>query len=240
MLSNLCSHDSASRYDPRASVAETLLTETLLSALSVSRHYGRLTALAPIDLELRSGEAVALVGPNGAGKSTLIAILAGSLRASTGSISHAGRARVGWLPQRPSHYARLTARENLILFARLEEVDDPEARAEEMLERFSLPSDRPSSALSIGNRQRLSLAIALLGDPNVLLLDEPTASLDPRQRARLWEEAVRHAAEGGAVLFSSQNPEEVERHATRVIALDSGRLVFEGSPQEYVIWEREP
>jgi len=109
-----------------------------------------------------------------------------------------------------------------------------------MLERFSLPSDRLSAYLSIGNRQRLSLAIALLGDPNVLLLDEPTASLDPKQRALLWREAERHVVEGGAVLFSSQNPEEVERHATRVIALDSGALVFAGGPDEYTVWEREP
>ena len=109
-----------------------------------------------------------------------------------------------------------------------------------MLERFSLPSDRLSAYLSIGNRQRLSLAIALLGNPNVLLLDEPTASLDPRQRALLWREAQHHVAGGGAVLFSSQNPEEVERHATRVIALDSGRLVFGGTPEEYTVWEREP
>ena len=216
------------------------MAEVLLSARSVSRRYGRLTALAPFDLELCSGESVALVGPNGAGKSTLLSLLAGSLRASEGQISITGAAKVGWLPQRPSHYGRLTARENLILFARLENVGDPERRTTELLERFSLPSDRASAHLSVGNRQRLSLAIALLGDPNVLLLDEPTASLDPKQRARMWQEAGRHVAEGGAVLFSSQNPEEVERHATRVIALDSGRLAFSGGPAEYVVWEREP
>lgn len=212
----------------------------LLSARSASRRYGRLAALAPIDLELRSGEAVALVGPNGAGKSTLLSLLAGSLRVTEGRITITGAAKVGWLPQRPAHYGRLTARENLVLFARLENTDDPERRADELLGRFSLPADRPSAHLSVGNRQRLSLAIALLGDPNVLLLDEPTASLDPRQRALLWTEAERHVTEGGAVLFSSQNPEEVERHATRVIALDSGRLVFSGGPDEYVVWEREP
>jgi ABC-type multidrug transport system ATPase subunit len=116
----------------------------------------------------------------------------------------------------------------------------PEQQAAQMLERFSLPSDRLSTYLSIGNRQRLSLAIALLGDPNVLLLDEPTASLDPKQRALLWSEAQRHIEAGGAIFFSSQNLEEVERHATRVIALDSGRLVFGGGPEEYTVWEREP
>jgi ABC-2 type transport system ATP-binding protein len=216
------------------------VAETLLAARLVSRRYGRVIALEPMDLELCSGEAVALVGPNGAGKSTLMSILAGALRASEGQIAVTGSAKVGWLPQRPAHYVRLTALENLVLFARLEQVENPRQEAERLVERFSLPSDRLSAYLSIGNRQRLSLAIALLGDPNVLLLDEPTASLDPKQRALLWREAQRHISEGGAVLFSSQNPEEVERHATRVIALDSGRLVFGGSPEEYTVWEREP
>jgi ABC-type multidrug transport system ATPase subunit len=216
------------------------VAETLLAASTISRHFGRVIALEPIDLELRSGEAVALVGPNGAGKSTLMAILAGALKASGGRLNVLGSAKVGWLPQRPAHYGRLTALENLALFARLEQMKGPKGAAEQMLERFSLPSDRLSAYLSIGNRQRLSLAIALLGNPNVLLLDEPTASLDPKQRALLWHEAQRHIEGGGAVLFSSQNIEEVERHATRVIALDSGRLVFGGSPEEYAVWEREP
>jgi len=216
------------------------VAETLLAARSVSRRFGRVIALEPIDLELDSGEAVALVGPNGAGKSTLMSILAGALKASGGRIAVTGSAKVGWLPQRPAHYGRLTALENLVLFARLEQMDNPKQEADRMLERFSLPSDRLSAYLSIGNRQRLSLAIALLGDPNVLLLDEPTASLDPKQRALLWREAHRHISEGGAVLFSSQNLEEVERHATRVVALDSGRLVFGGGPEEYTLWEREP
>jgi ABC-2 type transport system ATP-binding protein len=216
------------------------VAETLLAARTVSRRFGRVIALEPVDLELCSGEAVALVGPNGAGKSTLMAILAGALKASEGRLNVTGSAKVGWLPQRPAHYARLTALENLALFARLEQMSDPDQQAARMLERFSLPSDRLSAYLSIGNRQRLSLAIALLGDPNVLLLDEPTASLDPKQRALLWREAQRHVEGGGAILFSSQNPEEVERHATRVIALDSGRLVFGGSPEEYSAWEREP
>ena len=216
------------------------MAETLLAARTISRRFGRVIALEPIDLELRSGEAVALVGPNGAGKSTLMAILAGALKASGGRLSVTGSAKVGWLPQRPAHYGRLTALENLVLFARLEQMKHPEQQAAQMLERFSLPSDRLSTYLSIGNRQRLSLAIALLGDPNVLLLDEPTASLDPKQRALLWSEAQRHIEAGGAILFSSQNLEEVERHATRVIALDSGRLVFGGGPEEYTVWEREP
>ena len=129
------------------------------------------------------------------------------------------------MPQRPAHYARLSALENLELFARLEGVREPVRAARSLLERFGLPADgRPSGALSVGNRQRLNVAIALLGDPRVLLLDEPTASLDPGQRRRVWEVADALRAEGGAVCFATQNLEEIE-HAGRVIVLQDGRVV---------------
>ena len=132
--------------------------------------------------------------------------------------------RVGWVPQRPAHYSRLSARENLELFAQLENVRDARAAATQMLERFGLPdAQRPSGELSVGNRQRLNVALALLGEPRVLLLDEPTASLDPGQRRRVWEVADALRAEGGAVCFATQNLEEIE-HATRTIVLQDGRV----------------
>jgi ABC-type multidrug transport system ATPase subunit len=129
------------------------------------------------------------------------------------------------VPQRPAHYARLSARENLELFARLEGVPDPRAAADALLDRFSLPPEpRPSGDLSVGNRQRLNVALSLLGEPQVLLLDEPTASLDPGQRRRLWDVVNALRGEGGAVCFATQNLEEVE-HADRVIVLQDGRVV---------------
>jgi ABC-type multidrug transport system ATPase subunit len=191
---------------------------TLVRASGVAKRFGGRQALAPLDLELGRGEAVALVGPNGAGKSTLISLLARALAPSAGRVEWAPGIRVGWAPQRPAQYGRLSARENLELFARLEGSGDPGA----LLERFELPSDRPSEQLSVGSRQRLNVAIALLGDPDVLLLDEPTASLDPAQRRRLWETA---AGDGRAVLFATQHLEEAERHADRVVALRDGELV---------------
>ncbi|HET7573072.1 MAG TPA: ABC transporter ATP-binding protein [Gaiellaceae bacterium] len=197
------------------------MSGVLLRAVGVARRYGELEALAPTDLELAAGETVALVGPNGAGKSTLLALLAGSLQPSAGRVEAA--ARVGWVPQRPAHYARLTARENLELFARLEGVADPRAEAARLLERFSLPAGQASGELSLGNRQRLNVALSLLGDPRVLLLDEPTASLDPGQRRRVWEVVDGLRAGGGAVCFATQNVEELG-HADRVVALLGGRV----------------
>ena len=193
---------------------------SLLRASGVARRYGDVEALAPTDVELAAGETVALVGPNGAGKSTLLAILAGALEPTGGRVE--GDRRVGWVPQRPAHYARLTARENLTLFARLEGVGSD--RVDALLEGFDLPADRPSGELSIGNRQRLNVALSLLAEPRVLLLDEPTAPLDPVQRRRVWEVVGDVHGAGGAVCFATQNVEEVA-HANRVIALQHGRVV---------------
>jgi ABC-2 type transport system ATP-binding protein len=211
----------------------------LLAAEGVARKYGRTVALAPTTLEIHAGDSLALIGPNGAGKSTLLSILAGALQASDGRISvgaadHRPAPKIGWLPQRPAHYGRLTARENLELFARLEGLVDPEGAAERLLQLVELSADdRPALALSSGNQQRLNLAVSLLAQPDVLLLDEPTASLDPRQRRRFWEVASNVHRSGGAIVFATQNLEELERFASRVAVLLEGKLVFDGTVAEF-------
>ena len=182
---------------------------------------------------MRVGEALGLIGPNGAGKSTLLALLAGALEPSAGVVERVDDVPVGWVPQRPALYDRLTPRENLELFARLEGELDPAAVAAKLLARFDVPSDRPAYTLSVGNRQRLNVALSLLGDPRVLLLDEPTASLDPGQRRRLWETVTGLREEGGSVVFATQNLEELELYADRVAVLQRGTLSFLGPTADY-------
>ena len=208
--------------------------QPLLAARGAGRRFGQTTALEPVDLEISAGDGVALVGPNGAGKSTLLALLAAALEPSMGRIERPAGVRVGWAPQRPAQYGRLSARENLELFARLEGEGEPEEAAAQLLRDFDLPGKAsPSANLSVGNRQRLNLAIAFLGRPAVLLLDEPTAALDPAQRRRLWERTTALRDAGGAFVFATQNQDEIERYADRVAALRDGRLVFAGTAEEY-------
>ncbi len=185
----------------------------LLAARGVSRRFGDRLVLEPCDLELAAGELVALVGPNGSGKSTLLSILAGALEPTSGRVETLEP--VGWAPQRPALYGRLTPRENLALFARLGGVAAPAA--------IDLP-DTPAATHSVGMRQRLNLALAFLGEPRLLLLDEPTASLDPEQRAVLWSRLDDVRARGGAACFATQNVEELGR-ADRTVELRDGRLV---------------
>jgi ABC-2 type transport system ATP-binding protein len=209
------------------------LSDAYLRAQGVARRFGTQVALEPTDIEIRAGETLALIGPNGAGKSTLLSVLAGALEPSAGRVERVDDVRVGWVPQRPALYDRLTARENLELFARLEGDSDPAVVAERLLVRFDVPADRPAHTLSVGNRQRLNVALALLGDPRVLLLDEPTASLDPGQRRRLWETVTALRDEGGSVVFATQNLEEVDLYASRVAVLQRGSLTFAGPTVEY-------
>jgi ABC-2 type transport system ATP-binding protein len=141
------------------------------------------------------------------------------------------------VPQQPSFYARLTPRENLELFARLDGLD-ADAESDRLLAAVSVPDERkPSADLSGGNQQRLNLALALLGRPDVLLLDEPTAALDPGRRQALWDIAGQVRDRGGAVVFVTQNLEELARAADRVVVLLDGRVVFDGTHEEY---ERSP
>jgi ABC-2 type transport system ATP-binding protein len=138
------------------------------------------------------------------------------------------------VPQQPAVYTKLSVAENLRLFARLEKVGDVETVVGRMLAQTGL-EDRAGEELgklSGGNRQRVNIAVGLLASPPVLLLDEPSSSLDPRQRERLWEFILALAGEGTAVVYSTHNVAEAERYADRVLVLADGELLFAGTPRE--------
>ena len=208
-------------------------------ARGVGRRYRGVQALTDVDLELGRGQSVALLGPNGAGKTTLLTILAGVGRAGSGTLEWADGVapRVGWVPHRPALYQRLSVRENLCLFAALEKRGDAAATADSLIGRADLGAvaDQIAAKLSTGTLQRLNLAIALAGRPSVLLLDEPTATLSPDQRLRLWRWLDELRAEQGmALLFSTQSVDEALRHGDRLMVLVAGRLAFTGTAQEMV------
>jgi ABC-2 type transport system ATP-binding protein len=204
-----------------------------VQARGLVKRYGDRAALKGVDFEAEPGELVAVIGPNGAGKTTLLSILAGIARPDEGVVSMPA-GEVGWVPQQAAVYRRLSVVENLLLFARLEGHEDPHASVEEMLGLTGLRERRDElvARLSGGNQQRVNIAIGLLSRPRVLLLDEPSVGLDPRQRARLWEFVSGLAGGGTTVIFSTHDIQEAERYGGRLIVLADGDGLFDGTADE--------
>lgn len=219
----------------------------VLTVSALAKRYGGRSgagrqALHDVSFRLGAGELVALVGPNGAGKTTLLSIVAGVQTATAGSVAQAEGRAVGWVPQAPALYSKLTVAENLELFARLERVPDVRGAVERMLAQTGLGerAREPVSRLSGGNRQRVNVALALVADPPVLALDEPSSALDPSQRERLWQFIDARVGAGTTVLFSTHNVSEAGRYASRVLVLSDGRLLLDGPPAELMREGGEP
>jgi ABC-2 type transport system ATP-binding protein len=147
---------------------------------------------------------------------------------------HSANGDVGWVPQQAALYRRLTVEENLLLFARLEKHEEPAVAVEAMLELTGLRERRGDlvARLSGGNQQRINIAIGLLARPAVLLLDEPSVGLDPRQRARLWEFVAALAGGGTTVIFSTHDIQEAERYGQRLLVLADGESLYDGSAED--------
>ena len=212
-----------------------LATDTaVLEATGLVKRFGERVALRDVSISAQRGDLVAVIGPNGAGKTTLLSILAGIQPSDGGSVSK-GPAEIGWVPQQAALYGKLTVAENLRLFARLEKRRDVEATVDRMLAQTGL-GDRAHDqvqTLSGGNRQRVNIALGLLSEPDVLLLDEPSAALDPRQRDRLWEFILALAERGTAVVYATHVVPEAERYANQVLVLADGEKLFDGPPREF-------
>jgi len=217
--------------DPAVLDAPTLVVQ------GVGKCFGDREAVRDVSFEVARGELLAIIGPNGAGKTTLLTMIAGIRKPDSGTVAQQGPnadKRIGWVPQQTAVYSKLTVAQNLRLFARLEKVEELDAVVERMLEQTALSerADDELGSLSGGNRQRVNIAVGLLADPPVLLLDEPSGALDPRQRQRLWSFITSLTERGTSVVFATHDIAEAERHADRVLILADGELLFSGPPAD--------
>ena len=214
----------------------------MLTASHLTRRFGDRVAVEDVSFQLAPGEIFALLGPNGAGKTTTLRMLAGLIRPTAGSISIGGetltsgnaprlRSRVGFLTETPGLWERLDVRRNLLVYARLHGLPAPDDAVDAALEAFDMRSRARDAAatLSKGLKQRVALARTLLHQPDVVLLDEPTAGLDPESAREVRDLILRLRNERRIVVVCTHNLDEVERLATRVAILRS-RLVAMGTP----------
>jgi ABC-2 type transport system ATP-binding protein len=222
-----------------------LVNQSMIVATGLRKDYGSFVALRELSFEIPYGQVVVLLGPNGAGKTTVMRILAGYLAASHGTARVAGfdvradrlamTARLGYLPESGPMYPDMTPLALLRFFgeARGLSSDRLTSRLGEVVEQCELQKiiEKPIGKLSKGLRQRVGLAQALLHDPDVLIMDEPTAGLDPNQ-IRRFREQVHQLRQEKTLLISTHILQEVDAMAERVILIHEGRLVFDGTPDE--------
>jgi ABC-2 type transport system ATP-binding protein len=221
-------------------------TDPAIEAEGLVKTYGDHRALDGFDLAVPAGSVCGLLGPNGAGKTTAVRILTTLLRPDGGRARVAGadvrsapevvRRRIGLSGQEPAVDEILSGRQNLVLFGRLDRLSrvDAERRADELLERLGLvdAAGKAVKHYSGGMRRRLDLAVTLILAPRVLFLDEPTTGLDPRNRNEVWS-AIRELVAGGTtVLLTTQYLDEADQLADKVVVIDTGRAIAEGTPAE--------
>jgi ABC-2 type transport system ATP-binding protein len=222
------------------------MSSSAIAASGLRKAYQDKTVLDGIDLDVRAGTVFSLLGPNGAGKTTTVNVLTTLIKADAGTVRVAGhdvateikavRAAIGVTGQFAAVDELLTGRENLQLMADLKHLGAAEARrlVEDLVERFDLAesAQKLAATYSGGMRRKLDLAMTLVGNPQIIFLDEPTTGLDPRSRRTMWGIIRELVADGVTVFLTTQYLEEADQLADRIAVLDQGRLVAQGTPDE--------
>jgi ABC-2 type transport system ATP-binding protein len=233
----------AGAVSPAASAASAASGVVAVRCRGLVKRYGEVVAVDGLDLEVRQGECFGLLGPNGAGKTTTLEILEGLTAPDAGEVEVLGsswaeggnalRQRLGLALQETQLGAKLTVIETLRLFRSFYLRGHA---PEEIMERLELEEkrDAPVGKLSGGQKQRLAVACALVGDPELLFLDEPTTGLDPQSRLQLWKQVSDFRAQGGTVALTTHYMEEAERLCDRVAIVDHGRVIALGTPPELI------
>lgn len=220
----------------------------MISASGLTKNYGEATAVDGVDFEVAPGEAFGFLGPNGAGKSTAMRMIGCVSKPSAGTLRVLGmdvavdgpkvRARLGVVPQEDTLDTEITVFENLVVYARYFGIKYKVAkqRARELLEfvRLSDRADTRVESLSGGMKRRLTIARSLVNEPDVVMLDEPTTGLDPQARHLVWEKLFRLKQRGTTIILTTHYMDEAEQLCDRLVIMDAGRIVSEGSPRELI------
>lgn len=218
----------------------------VIEVKNLVKSYGKVKVLKGINLKVERGSMLALLGPNGAGKTTTVRILSTLLSFDGGIATVEGfdvvedasqvRGMIGLTGQSATVDELLTGRENLVMIGRLYRLipDSAKARAQELLEEFDLveAAERPAKTYSGGMRRRLDLAVSLIAVPPVIFLDEPTTGLDPRSRLAMWDIIKKLMSAGTTILLTTQYLEEADQLADRIVVIDEGEVIAEGTPSE--------
>ncbi|CAB4664916.1 unannotated protein [freshwater metagenome] len=221
---------------------------SLISARSLTKTYGDFVAVDQINFEVRKGESFGLLGPNGAGKSTIMRMIGATLQRSSGELAVLGkdpekfgpqiRAHLGVVPQQDNLDSELTVRENLYIYGRYFGLSKKflTPKIQELLEFAQLEEKRDVKveALSGGMKRRLTIARALVSEPEILMLDEPTTGLDPQARHILWDRLFRLKELGVTLLLTTHFMDEAEQLCQRLIVMDKGKIMAEDSPAELI------
>lgn len=224
------------------------MTGPVITARGLEKRFGDFVAVAGVDFDVRPGEAFGFLGPNGAGKTSTMRMIgcvspvtAGELRIFGLDPAHDGRTirgRIGVVPQADQLDGELTVLDNLIIYARYFDIGRRRARerAAELLEFVQLTekADSPVDTLSGGQKRRVSIARSLISEPELLLLDEPTTGLDPQARHVLWDRLYQLKEEGRTLVLTTHFMDEAEQLCDRLVVMDGGRVVAEGSPQALI------